>query len=98
MKLSPKSEALAYRIWAYCEPRGWNVTVAEIAEGIETPQTRVQSVVGHKGWAGRLRATVSRQRTRTAFEIRGHRLDPIDGLHHYLASSSDLSDLAIINA
>jgi hypothetical protein len=54
--MTPKSEALAFRIWAFCEPRGWDVSTDEIARGIGTYRGIVGRVLHAKGWAGRVRA------------------------------------------
>lgn len=58
MKLKPASEALAYRIWAYAKPIGWDCTVVEIAEALEEHTSRVSNVCHIKGWLPRLRAGV----------------------------------------
>lgn len=52
---SPRTEAVAYRIWGYAEPLGWNCTSAQIAEGIGEPIGAVRKVIGLKGWANRVR-------------------------------------------
>ena len=56
-RLSPRSEALAFRIWRECEPIGWNCTVSECAAALDVPQPRVTSIVRAKGWTGRFRRT-----------------------------------------
>jgi hypothetical protein len=53
--MRPESEALAYRIWAYCEPRGWDVTRSEIAEALGESWHRINRVTVVKGWNRRLR-------------------------------------------
>ena len=55
MKLSPKSEALAFRIWAYAEPKGWDVLLADVASDLNVDVVRVRWVVGAKQWSGRFR-------------------------------------------
>lgn len=52
---SPKAEAAAYRIWCYAEPRGWNVSVTEIAEALDESPKRVGSICNHRGWLSRMR-------------------------------------------
>ncbi len=56
MGINPKTEALAFRIWAYAAPLGWNCTFAEAADhlGISTRQVAAVCVV--KGWNSRFRA------------------------------------------
>ena len=70
MKLSPRSEALAYRIWAHCGPLGWNTTVTAVADALEAPIGRVRIVMQYKGWLNRLRSDVALTEygwTKTAF-------------------------------
>lgn len=60
MKSRPKTEALAYRIWAYAEPRGWDVTSAEIATALSEPGRRltpqkVANLCRVRGWSRRMR-------------------------------------------
>lgn len=55
MKLSPKSEALAFRIWAYAEPKGWDVLLADVAKDLNVDVARVRWVVVAKQWNGRFR-------------------------------------------
>lgn len=54
--MSPKSQALAFRIWAYCDPKSWDCTIAEIAEALDVHPSRVTQVVGAKDWRLRLRS------------------------------------------
>ncbi|QQA43939.1 hypothetical protein [Pelagovum pacificum] len=55
MKLSPRSEALAYRIWGHCTPIGWNCTMREVAEALEEDRSRISSIANKKGWSDRFR-------------------------------------------
>jgi hypothetical protein len=59
--MTPRSEALAYRIWACCEPRGWGMTLADCAEELGESILRVRAVAQHKGWATRFKATQSEE-------------------------------------
>ena len=59
--LSPATQALAYRIWAHCQPIGWNCTIAEIADALGVDWRRVQSTMVLKGWSGRVRRGVNRR-------------------------------------
>jgi len=52
----PRTEALAYRIWAYAAPREWNVTGKDIAEALGLPFGAVGMVLQAKGWHNRTRA------------------------------------------
>jgi uncharacterized protein YjcR len=56
-QLTPRSEALAYRIWACCQPRGWGMTLADCAEELGESVHRVRTVAQHKGWSTRFKAT-----------------------------------------
>ena len=50
-----KQMALAYRIWAYCEPRAWDCTIPEVAEALDTTHARIRSRLQHSGWLDRVR-------------------------------------------
>lgn len=58
--LSPATQALAYRIWAHCQPIGWNCTIMEIADALGVDWHRVNWVLRQKGWNGRVRVSASR--------------------------------------
>ena len=55
MKLSPKSEALAFRICQYATPREWNVDTNELSDHLGESPMRVGAVLGAKGWNTRVR-------------------------------------------
>lgn len=61
--MTPRTNALAYRIWAWASPRGWDVTAGEIADALSdesgqvTPQM-VGSVLRAMGWRTRVRTAV----------------------------------------
>lgn len=57
MTMKPKAEALAYRIWAYCEPRGWDCLVTEVADALGDAMPAVRRVCGLKGWTPRMRVS-----------------------------------------
>ena len=52
--MTPHMEALAYRIWAYANPRGWKCSYSEIAEGAQLELWEVKDVFVAKGWKGRV--------------------------------------------
>lgn len=54
--MTPRAQLLAYRIRNYCHPRGWDVTVQEIATALQTTPQTVGRILNYKGWAGRVRA------------------------------------------
>ena len=55
--MTPRSEALAYRIWAYAKPREWNVTLAEIADALGESHKRVLAICRIKKWLDRVRVS-----------------------------------------
>jgi hypothetical protein len=64
--MTPRTQALAYRIWGYCDPREWDCTYNEIADALDVSVKRVGKVVQLKGWASRLRCP-SREAHRLAW-------------------------------
>ena len=55
--MSVKTEALAFRIWAFANPKDWDCTIQEISEAVgETPQ-RIAGVCRVKSWNQRLRSS-----------------------------------------
>lgn len=57
--MKPASEALAYRVWALCQPRGWGMTLKDCADELGENVNRVRAVAHHKGWLGRFRMTAT---------------------------------------
>jgi hypothetical protein len=56
MTVSAKTMALRFRIWAYANPRGWDVTMQDIADALGEGMARVRSCIANTpGWAGRVR-------------------------------------------
>ena len=55
--MSPRMEAMAFRIWQYANPRGWDCTVGEIAEALDMHPIPVGRVCAMRGWHVRLRKT-----------------------------------------
>lgn len=55
--MTPRAEAIAYRIWAFAMPRGWNVTVGQAAAHLGLSIPLVTSVCRRKRWIGRFRVT-----------------------------------------
>lgn len=52
--MTPHMEALAYRIWAYANPRDWDCSYAEIADGTGISYGMVARVITEKQWTGRV--------------------------------------------
>ena len=53
--MTPRGHTIAYQIWAYANPRGWDCTIAECAEAIGVKSQSVGSVANWKGWIDRFR-------------------------------------------
>jgi hypothetical protein len=53
--MTPRSEALAFRIWAYANPLGWDCSAKDIAEALGETWHRVVKVLQLKGWSHRIR-------------------------------------------
>lgn len=53
--MNPKTETLKYRIWAYASPRGWDVTLREIADALDEPMGRVRRTMAIARWSDRVR-------------------------------------------
>lgn len=52
-----KTEAMAFRIWAFAKPRAWDCSIHEISDAVgETPQ-RISAICRTKGWNARLRSS-----------------------------------------
>jgi len=54
MKLGPRREASAFRIWAHAHRHGWNVTARQIADATGLRESYVLNIISLKGWTGRL--------------------------------------------
>lgn len=53
----PRAMALAFRIWAYATPRGWDVTSVELAEELGAPVPAIIATLRWRGWNTRVRKT-----------------------------------------
>ena len=53
--LTPRTEALAFRIWQFANPRGWDCSAIEIAEHLDLSTNVVVGICAAKGWHNRLR-------------------------------------------
>ncbi len=74
MTVSPKTQALRYRIWAYSNPRGWDVTMQDIADALGESMARVRSCIANTpGWAGRVRWTTDGSRGIEAYQAGAER-------------------------
>ena len=50
-----RRQALRYRVWAFCAPRGWDVTIHEIAEHLGVSWQTANGVLWRAGWSNRVR-------------------------------------------
>ena len=55
--MTPRTEALAFRIWAFAKPKDWDCTIHDIAAALEETPQRVTAVCSRKHWIGRLRSS-----------------------------------------
>ncbi|WP_372993877.1 hypothetical protein [Sulfitobacter sp.] len=60
--MTPRSHAIAFRIWQVCKPLAWDFTLAEVADALDEPVATVRAVIKLKGWGGRLRSTKAHYR------------------------------------
>lgn len=50
-----RREALAFRIWAFCKPLDWNVTLDQVASELDVHRNSVIAAAKSKGWLGLFR-------------------------------------------
>lgn len=65
VKLSPKSEALAFRVWSYCRDIEWRISISELAEVLGEHPSRLTLLATRKGWLDRF-STVAQDRMKFA--------------------------------
>jgi hypothetical protein len=73
--MTPHIEALAYRIWAYANPREWDCSHAEIADGTGISIDMVAQVISAKGWKGRVPRGGPMEAANGALHRRGYAID-----------------------
>lgn len=56
--MTPKSMALAYRIWGDCKLHGWDRPVADVADSLAEDVNRIRRIAQRKGWLQRFRSSV----------------------------------------
>lgn len=59
MTANPRLMALAYRVWCYADPLGWNCTASEIAAALGVTHQQVGHVLRIKGWTGKTRVALT---------------------------------------
>ena len=65
MNLSPHTLALRFRIWQYAQPKGWDVTVQELATALGTSPQSIGKIAQQAGWITRLRVAPTKHRLST---------------------------------
>ena len=60
LRPTPAVMALRFRIWAIAAPKGWDMTLAEVADALDEDFRRVAGVVRYAGWLPRFRTTTRR--------------------------------------
>ena len=78
--MTPQQEAIAFRIWAHCEPLGWDVTIPDIAEALDLTKQRVIGICVSKGWVDRFR------------KVQYRRFQPKYGMEYGLCGIESLDD------
>lgn len=66
--MNPRAMANRFRIWQFCEPRGWDVTAYEVAEALGLNPRSVANICRYAGWTERLRVN---PRSLYSHEFRG---------------------------
>lgn len=59
MKLSPSAEAMAFKIWQYAHPKGWDVTFTDVADNLGVHRSVVSRICSLKGWGNRMRVAAT---------------------------------------
>lgn len=55
--MTPRAMAISLRIWAHCDPIGWDCTMAECADALGLKPGTVRNVATAKGWNTRFRGS-----------------------------------------
>lgn len=53
--MNPRTETIAFRIWAYCTPVGWDRTMRQIADDLDLDVPVVRGIMQAKRWSHRAR-------------------------------------------
>ena len=53
--MSPKAEALAFRIHQYAHPKGWDCLMSDVAADLKVSLSSVRQISTMKGWNSRFR-------------------------------------------
>lgn len=66
---SPKTLALRFRIWQFAAPKGWDVSVHDIADALGLSWMTARNAVHGAGWSNRIRKVSSEQSHRMASSL-----------------------------
>jgi len=69
--MTPRGHTIAYQIWAYANPRGWDCTSNEVADALGLDRRAVARVAGLQKWTERFRANAETAQTREMAFSRG---------------------------
>lgn len=75
--MTPKSEAIAYRAWVMARERGWDCTIAEIADEMGLSAKSLGAIMQHKGWVDRFRAPDRTWKREIIGSLNGGMRDPM---------------------
>lgn len=53
--MTPRSQAIAFRIWQHCEPIGWDCNIKDVADALGVSWKVINGVAVAKGWNTRFR-------------------------------------------
>ena len=73
--MTPRSEAIAFQIWAYATPLGWDCTVNEIADELGISYQMAAKICHVKGWHNRIRHCADAYSRRPSSADDGHIFD-----------------------
>lgn len=59
---TPRALAVRLMVWQYCQPRGWDVTFAELSSEIPASKSELMSALRWTGWHRRIRPTPKARR------------------------------------
>ena len=57
--MTAHTQTIAFRLWAYATPRGWDCTVTEAADALDVSLRALMGAIRVKGWGERFRTTQS---------------------------------------
>ena len=55
--LNVRQQAIAFEIWRFAEPLGWNVTFGDVANALGISHQEIAIIARRKDWTNRFRTT-----------------------------------------